>query len=160
MIFYEVNGPLARRIVLYDFDADGMGTWGRMARSLEDCFAWQVTAAQLGGFEVRMFGDEPTLVRLGISSDEQRFLRFLDRVRPAIQAGGGTPAFFGAYDTDASWFAWATYQPGTVIVAVQPKVDRVGILASWARTRSCAASFAGVKLEFERSEILRARSLG
>lgn len=99
VIYYEVGGPLAGRVVVWDFGASTAPVWGRLGDSLERCYEWQLAAARLGGFDVSFHQDGAHHYVTPLDSgDGDRFQVFLQQVRPAIAAAGATPAYFRTFD--------------------------------------------------------------
>jgi hypothetical protein len=92
--FHECTGPLAGRLVQFEFSGVD-DVWGRLARSLADCFRWQLAAFELGAFEVRPFLDDDIIVTEASGIDRPQLIANL---RPHLAAAGGTPAYFGIYD--------------------------------------------------------------
>lgn len=94
VIFYECSGPLTGRLVHFLFSGID-DVWGRLARSLVDCFRWQLAAFELGAFEIWPTRSNDIAVTEPGDLDRNKLVADL---RPHLAAADGTPAYFNVFD--------------------------------------------------------------
>ncbi len=92
--FYECSGPLAGRLVQFEFQGVG-DVWGRIGNSLIDCFRWQLAAFRMGALKVWPFREDDIAVHVVSDFDLDQLLTEL---RPHLVAAGATPAYFERYE--------------------------------------------------------------
>ncbi len=95
MTFYECSGPLAGRLVQFEFQGVD-DVWGRIGNSLIDCLRWQLAAFKLGAFSIhksRARDGDGISPSPGLDLDQ-----LLTELRPHLVAAGATPAYFERYE--------------------------------------------------------------
>ncbi len=107
-IFIEADGPEIGRIVLFDAFNTANPVWGHLADDLEGFLTWGLRAAELGAITVGTapYGLWPTQMyrprkdHLDESSQQEArtFDQIFTELWPAIDAAGGTGAYFGVYE--------------------------------------------------------------
>lgn len=105
-LFLEVDGPLAGRVVAFDFHAGSNYIWNRLGDSLEGFFRWNLSAILLGGITAASAPGRSEVVMLldcgrQTPLEMDRMRTFLRQLRPVLQATGSTAGAFINTDPDS-----------------------------------------------------------